>query len=50
MILVAVGSAAGLAGMDVIDVSTGVIARISLLDARVELVLLVRWRIDLATS
>jgi hypothetical protein len=50
VILVAVGSAVSLAGVDVIYVSKGVIARIYLLDALVELDLMVWWLIELATS
>jgi hypothetical protein len=41
VVLVAVGSAASLAGMDVIYVSKGVISRIYLLDALVEVILMV---------
>src|SRR5918999_525478 len=41
VLLVAVGSAAGLAGVDVIYVSKGVISRVYLLDALVEVVLMV---------
>jgi hypothetical protein len=48
MIFLAVASAAGLAGVDVIYVSKQVIARIYLLDALVELILMVWWVIDLA--
>jgi hypothetical protein len=48
VILVAIGSAAALAGVDVIYVSKQVIARIYLLDALVELILMVWWVIDLA--
>jgi hypothetical protein len=50
VIFLAVASAAGLAGVDVIYVSKQVIARIYLLDALVELALLVWWLIDVATS
>jgi hypothetical protein len=48
VILVAIGSAAALAGVDVIYVSKRVISRIYLLDALVELILMVWWVIDLA--
>jgi hypothetical protein len=50
VIFLAVASAAGLAGVDVINASKQVIARIYLLDALVELILIVWWLIDLATS
>jgi hypothetical protein len=50
VIFQAVASAAGLAAVDVIYVSTQVIARIYLLDALVEPALLVWWLIDVATS
>jgi hypothetical protein len=48
VLLVAVGSAAALAGVDVIYVSKGVISRIYLLDTLVEVVLMVWWLIELA--
>ena len=50
VILVAVGSAASLAGVDVIDVAKGVMARIDLLDALVEVGPMIWWLIALATS
>jgi hypothetical protein len=50
VILLAVASAAGLAGVDMIYVSKQVIARIYLLDALVELILIVWWLIALAAS
>lgn len=50
LLLLAVGSAASLAGVDMIYVSKGVIARIYLLDALVELVFIGWWLINLATS
>jgi hypothetical protein len=50
LILLAVASAAGLAGVDVIYVAKGVIARIYLLDTLVELVLIGWWLIGVATS
>jgi hypothetical protein len=49
-IFLAVASAAGLAGVDVIYVSKWVIARIYLLDTFVELILIGWWLIGLATS
>jgi hypothetical protein len=50
VIFLAVASAAGLAGVDAIDVSKQVIARIYVLDARVEFVLSVWWLVDVAPS
>lgn len=50
VIVLAVASAAGLAGVDVIYVSKQVIARIYLLDAIVELVLIPWWLLELAAS
>jgi hypothetical protein len=50
VILLAVGSATALAGVDVIYGSKGVMARIYLLDALVELVLIVWWLLEIATS
>jgi hypothetical protein len=50
VLLLAVASAAGLAGVDVLYVSKQVIARIYLLDALVELVLIVWWLLEVATS
>lgn len=50
VILLAVARAAGLAGVDELYVSKRVIARIYLLDALVELVLIVWWLLELASS
>jgi hypothetical protein len=50
VLLVAVGSAAGLAGVYVIYVSKRVVSRIYLLGALVEVVLMVWWLIALAAS
>jgi hypothetical protein len=50
VILLAVGSATALAGVDVIYGSKGGMARIYLLDALVELVLIVWWLLEIATS
>ena len=50
VIVLAVASAASLAGVDVIYASKRLIARIYLLDALVELVLIGWWLINLGTS